>query len=78
MMPDGETNGREVPPLGFLSFAYPLNITGQPAANIPCGRTEDEFPIGLQITDRHFADGTVLRAAAFQQAFPWIERKPSL
>ena len=74
-MANKEVNGQKGPP---LSFTYPFNITGQPAANIPCGRTEDEFPIGLQIIGRHFADGTVLRAAAFLKACPWIERKSPL
>ena len=74
-----EINGRKVPPLAFLTFTYPLNITGQPAATVPCGWNEDNLPVGLQIIGRHFDDGTVLRAAAaFEQAFPWVDRKPSL
>jgi len=78
-MPDKEINGQKIPPPAFLSFTYSFNITGQPAVTIPCGRTEDDLPIGLQIIDRRFDDGTVLRTAvAFQQAFPWTGRKPPL
>jgi aspartyl-tRNA(Asn)/glutamyl-tRNA(Gln) amidotransferase subunit A len=74
-----EINGRKVPPLAFLTFTYPFNITGQPAATIPCGWSEDNLPVGLQIIGGHFDDGTVLRAAAaFEQAFPWVDRKPPL
>jgi aspartyl-tRNA(Asn)/glutamyl-tRNA(Gln) amidotransferase subunit A len=75
----GEINGREVPPLAFLAFTYPFNITGQPAATVPCGSSEDNLPGGLQIIGCHFHDGTALRAtAAFEEAFPWACMKPPL
>ena len=46
------------------AFTFPFNLTGQPAASVPCGFTKAGLPIGLQIVGRRFADGTVLRAAA--------------
>jgi len=74
-----EIAGRKVPPIGWMVFTYPFNITGQPAASVPCGWTDDGLPIGLQIVGRRFADATVLRAAAaFEQASPWIGRYPSV
>ena len=30
-------------------FTYPFNLTGQPAASIPCGRSPDGLPLGLQV-----------------------------
>ena len=30
-------------------FTYPFNLTGQPAASLPCGFTETGLPVGLQI-----------------------------
>ncbi len=58
-------------------FTYPFNLTGQPAASVPCGFTKDGLPIGLQIVGRRFDDVTVLRAsAAFETARPWIARRP--
>ena len=54
-----------------------LNMTGEPAAAVPCGSTRDGLPIGLQIVGRRFADATVLRAsAAFEAARPWSRRRP--
>jgi aspartyl-tRNA(Asn)/glutamyl-tRNA(Gln) amidotransferase subunit A len=29
-------------------FSRPFNHTGQPAASIPCGLTQDNLPVGLQ------------------------------
>jgi aspartyl-tRNA(Asn)/glutamyl-tRNA(Gln) amidotransferase subunit A len=54
-------------------------MTGQPAASVPCGFTEDGLPIGLQIVGRRFDDVTVLRAsAAFERARPWAHHRPAL
>jgi aspartyl-tRNA(Asn)/glutamyl-tRNA(Gln) amidotransferase subunit A len=61
----------------WIPYTYPFNLTGNPAASVPCGFTPDGLPIGLQIVGRRFADETVLRAsAAFEEAYPWAERKP--
>ena len=58
---------------------FPFNMTGEPAASVPCGFTRDGLPIGLQIVGRRFDDATVLRAsAAFEAARPWRLRPPSL
>ena len=74
-----EIAGIKVSPLSWMAFTYPFNITGQPAASVPCGWTEDGLPIGLQIVGRRFDDTTVLRAsAAFEQISPWIDRRPPL
>lgn len=65
-------NGKPTTYLGWTGFAYPFNLTGQPAASIPCGFTRDGLPVGLQIAGRFREDHTVLRAAAaFEQAQPW-------
>ena len=72
--------GQEVSPLiGWIPFTYPFNLTGQPAANVPCGWTADGLPIGLQIVGRRHDDVTVLRvAAAFEAARPWADKWPEL
>ncbi|TKA10347.1 amidase [Actinacidiphila oryziradicis] len=44
-------------------FAFPFNLTGQPAASVPVGTTDDGLPVGLQIVGRRLADATVLRVA---------------
>ncbi|MCO1657541.1 amidase [Pseudonocardia humida] len=68
--------GRDAPPdrpsqrwTSWTPFTYPFNLTQQPAATVPCGRTSEGLPIGLQIVGPRHADAAVLAAAhAFQQA----------
>ena len=72
-------DGREVEPFEWLHFTYPLNFTGQPAASVPAGWTDDGLPIGLQIVGRHLDDALVLRASAcFEAAQPWRDRWPPM
>jgi aspartyl-tRNA(Asn)/glutamyl-tRNA(Gln) amidotransferase subunit A len=49
--------------LSWSPFAYPFNVTGQPALSIPCGLTPSGLPAGLQIVGNAFADRLVLSAA---------------
>jgi aspartyl-tRNA(Asn)/glutamyl-tRNA(Gln) amidotransferase subunit A len=68
--------GTEVPPgwpaprwTSWTPFTYPFNLTQQPAVTVPCGRTADGLPIGLQIVGPRHADRRVLAAAkAYQDA----------
>ncbi len=61
---------------GFYPFTYIFNMTGQPAASLPCGFV-DGLPVGLQLAGRFADDGLVLRAsAAFEHAAPWADRRP--
>jgi aspartyl-tRNA(Asn)/glutamyl-tRNA(Gln) amidotransferase subunit A len=66
-------------PLDWTPFTFPFNLTGQPAATVPCGFDSQGLPVGLQIVGRRRNDPTVLKAAAaFEQARPWQERRPPL
>jgi aspartyl-tRNA(Asn)/glutamyl-tRNA(Gln) amidotransferase subunit A len=73
----GEIAGTPVGRYEWIPYTFPFNLTGNPAASIPCGFTTDGLPIGLQIVGRRFDEVTVLRAsAAFEEAYPWAEHKP--
>ena len=68
--------GREFPPgckrwIDWTPFSFPFNLTGQPAASIPCGLTKAGLPVGLHIVGPRYGDALVLRAArAFETARP--------
>jgi aspartyl-tRNA(Asn)/glutamyl-tRNA(Gln) amidotransferase subunit A len=65
--------------LGWTAFTYPFNLTGQPAATLPCGLASDGLPVALQIVGRWRDDPTVLRAsAAYEAAHPWAHHRPPL
>lgn len=62
-----------------LPFTYPFNLTGQPAASVPCGFTREGLPVALQIVGRWHRENDVLRAAAcFEILQPWAARRPPL
>ena len=66
-------------PLDWTPFTFPFNLTGQPAATVPCGFDRDGLPIGMQIVGRWREDQVVLRAAAaFEEARPWTGEAPPL
>lgn len=72
-----EIAGRPISAYGWIPFTYPFNMTGQPAASVPCGFTRAGLPVGLQIVGRRNDDVSVLRAAAaFERIRPWQGRRP--
>ncbi|OGL09151.1 MAG: glutamyl-tRNA amidotransferase [Candidatus Rokubacteria bacterium RIFCSPLOWO2_02_FULL_73_56] len=74
-----EIAGTAVAPYAWIPFTFPFNLSGQPAASVPCGFTKDGLPIGLQIVGRRGDDASVLRAAAaFERARPWAQHRPPL
>ena len=48
-----------------------FDATGHPSISVPCGM-EDDLPIGMMITGRHFDDLTVLQVAdAVEKSGDW-------
>ena len=65
--------------LGWSPFSWPINLTGLPAATIPCGFDGNGLPIGLQIVAPWLGEALILRiAAAFEHARPWAQFRPRL
>jgi amidase len=44
----------------FAAYTAPFNVSGQPAASVPVGITEDGLPLGVQLVGRRGDDGRVL------------------
>jgi Asp-tRNA(Asn)/Glu-tRNA(Gln) amidotransferase A subunit family amidase len=49
-------------------FEQPCNVTGAPALALPCGRTPDGLPVGLQLSAPPGADLALLAAAGRVEA----------
>ena len=70
--------GLEVPPnsglgrwIEWAGFSFPINLSQQPAAVVPCGRSATGLPIGLQLIAGRGQDSRVLDyAQAFETAYP--------
>ena len=71
--PPETINGFDVPHYASTTLlTIPWNLTGQPAASLPCGYTDGGLPVGLQIIGRRGHDAGVLRVSrALEQAKPW-------
>ena len=55
----------------YLSDIYTItgSLAGIPCMSVPCGKTRDGLPVGMQILTRHFDEVGMLRLAyAFEQA----------
>jgi len=78
--------GVNVPPelpdrnvVSWVYYTYPFNLTGNPAASVPCGFTTEGLPVGLQLVAGTNREADVLRlSAAFESARPWANSYPEL
>ncbi|MGQ0803082.1 MAG: amidase [Actinomycetota bacterium] len=72
-----EVAGREVNLMGFsAAFTAPFNMSGQPAASIPCGLV-DGLPVAVQMVARRHEDELCIAAGALlEEARPWPKLAP--
>jgi aspartyl-tRNA(Asn)/glutamyl-tRNA(Gln) amidotransferase subunit A len=60
-------------------FHGPFNLTGLPTLSVPCGFSDNDLPIALQLVGKPFDELTVLRAGyAYQQHMKWYEKRPPI
>jgi aspartyl-tRNA(Asn)/glutamyl-tRNA(Gln) amidotransferase subunit A len=55
----------------YLSDIYTItgSLAGIPCMSVPCGKTRDGLPVGMQILTRHFDEATMLKLAdAYERA----------
>ena len=63
----------------FAPFTCIFNLTGSPAASVPCGFSSKGLPIGMQLVGPLEDDVTVMcAAAAFEKARPWTTKRPPI
>ncbi len=58
-------------------FGYPFNLTGQPAASLPCGFTASGLPVGLQVVVKPQREALLCELlTAFDQMLGYSGRRP--
>ena len=56
-----------------------VNLAGVPAMVLPCGFTNSNLPIGMQLIAPPFAEEKIFQAAhAYEQEMQWFKRKPKI
>jgi aspartyl-tRNA(Asn)/glutamyl-tRNA(Gln) amidotransferase subunit A len=60
-------------------YHSPFNLAGLPAMSLPCGFSNANLPVALQLVGKPFDELTVYRAAyAYQQHARWYEKRPPI
>lgn len=76
---DGPPDMDPTPPVPWARwtpFSHPFNVTGQPAASVPCGFTPSGMPVGLQVVGARFDEVRVLQFCAAWEKVMDAKRRP--
>ncbi|MFP3244582.1 MAG: amidase family protein [Paraburkholderia sp.] len=77
--PELDTHDSALPWACWTPFTYPFNLSGNPAASLPCGWSDTGLPVGLQVVGPRFADADVLQfCSAIEAIMPWAHRLPPM
>lgn len=61
------------------ALTVPANLAGIPAISVPCGFTNQNLPVGLQVIAPHFQEEAMFSvAAAYERMHEWHTKIPSL
>jgi amidase len=72
-----EIGGQQVDYMKAFSYSQAYNVLGFPAVAVPCGRSPEGLPIGVQVVGRPFEEEDVLvTAALLEEALGGYERPP--
>jgi aspartyl-tRNA(Asn)/glutamyl-tRNA(Gln) amidotransferase subunit A len=60
-------------------FTIPVNLAGTCAMSLPCGMSNDNLPIGMQLIGKPFAEEQILKVGhAYEQATEWHTQKAAV
>jgi amidase len=63
----------------IVPFTTPWNVTGQPAASLPAGFTDNGLPLAVQLVGRPHDETTLLSLAGqLESERPWAEKRPAV
>jgi len=72
-----EVEGKKVSTNAWAAYTYPFNLSGHPAASIPCGWHSNGMPIGMHIVGKRWDEVSILQVAkAYEKLAPWQDKKP--
>lgn len=66
-------------PVGWVSYTYPFNLTGHPAASLPIGFDAEGLPVGLQVAGPSHGEGLIFQLSTqYQAAHSTLGQRPPL